>query len=117
MKQLDQAEWVCHACWMKYGRHIPELATYHIWICGVCWEKTSVTQPRDYGYLSVGRKTLKVRYVDDWKSKRTISYESKIDENTVFPTMKKVRMIPFFDKRWFLILSIILFCAFIYSLI
>lgn len=52
----DQPAWVCHACGVKYGSFRAGLATWHQDTCGCCSRETSVTEPRDYGYLLHGWK-------------------------------------------------------------
>lgn len=43
--------WVCIDCGNKYGRHKCGISTWHEDTCGICGKRTSVTQPRDFGYL------------------------------------------------------------------
>jgi hypothetical protein len=44
--------WTCGKCAEEAGGRFPKdhIATYHYNICDVCGQKTTVTQPKDYGY-------------------------------------------------------------------
>lgn len=42
--------WICTPCGTRYGKRVPELATYHGGWCGWCGARTTVTEPRDFGY-------------------------------------------------------------------
>jgi hypothetical protein len=55
----DQPQWICYACGRKYGSFKAGLASYHQATCECCGKYTSVTEPRDFGYL-----------LDGWKQKR-----------------------------------------------
>lgn len=50
---VQQPKLVCHECGIKYGRKVikDHISTYHIGTCDVCNQETSVTEPRDFGYL------------------------------------------------------------------
>ena len=48
-----QPSWVCQPCGLTYGARVPAVATWHKDTCGVCGARDSVTEPRDFGYLSV----------------------------------------------------------------
>jgi len=53
-KKLDinKINWVCVKCGRKYGECVKDhIATFHVGKCDVCGSKTSVTEPRDFGYL------------------------------------------------------------------
>lgn len=51
-RKLQNATWVCNPCGVKYGKRIAMRATYHYWYCDVCWTETSITEPRDFWFLS-----------------------------------------------------------------
>ena len=53
----EQPKQVCHACGVLYGTEFRD-GYYIYWTdkCGVCGKTTSVTEPRDFGYLN-----------NDWK--------------------------------------------------
>lgn len=63
-KKPERPKWICDGCGQLYGRWhqgnysgpLHHCATYHIGVCDICKEKTSVTEPRDYGHV-----------VRDWK--------------------------------------------------
>lgn len=48
---MSYPRWVCEDCGKTYGRRPVREATWHLGICGICGERTSVTQPRDFGHL------------------------------------------------------------------
>ena len=50
----NQPAWVCHDCGIFHGRRLCGIATFHTDKCGVCNKTTTVTEPRDYGYLKAG---------------------------------------------------------------
>jgi len=50
----NQPTWVCHKCGVKYGSFRAGIASWHQDTCGCCGRNTSVTEPRDYGYLLSG---------------------------------------------------------------
>jgi hypothetical protein len=50
----EQPDWVCRDCGIKYSlrnKLVSLISTWHDDICGVCGKSTSVTEPRDFGYL------------------------------------------------------------------
>lgn len=47
-------EAICSDCGKKYGRKIPDLATFYPATCGVCKQEKICTEPRDYGHLKNG---------------------------------------------------------------
>jgi hypothetical protein len=61
-QKLKKAVWVCHSCGTKHGRWYQKgtysgppahCSTNHMGTCDVCGAvDVSVTEPRDYGYLS-----------------------------------------------------------------
>ena len=59
MKRNKQINWVCQECGIKFGRGISRtqkqmtLSTWHIGKCGVCKATKQVTEPRDFGYLTI----------------------------------------------------------------
>lgn len=53
---INQPNWVCHPCGVKYGFFRPGTCYWHKDACGVCSEVQSVTEPRDFGYLAKGWK-------------------------------------------------------------
>jgi hypothetical protein len=63
-KKPERPQWICDGCGQLYGRWhqgnysgpLHHCATYHMGVCEICKEKTSVTEPRDYGHV-----------VRDWK--------------------------------------------------
>lgn len=48
-----QPDWVCQPCGLMYGARVPTVATWHRGVCGCCHAEVSVTEPRDFGYLSM----------------------------------------------------------------
>lgn len=58
LKEIDpvQPDWVCSPCGIKKGRRLCGTATFHMDTCGVCGQHTSVTEPRDWGFLKAGWK-------------------------------------------------------------
>lgn len=53
---MKDIKWVCSDCGEKYGKRVPELATFHNGTCDVCGGFKAVTEPRDYGYLDLSTK-------------------------------------------------------------
>ncbi len=52
-KDIEAVTWVCKDCGEKFGNRKVGVATWHIGQCDVCKEEgVSITEPRDYGYLS-----------------------------------------------------------------
>lgn len=51
---LKYPMWICIKCGTIYGKRAPRLATWHYDKCDVCGVTTSVTEPRDFGYLNPG---------------------------------------------------------------
>lgn len=49
---IDYPSWICNSCGKKYGSNTSGsvFSTWHIGECGWCKQKTSVTEPRDFGY-------------------------------------------------------------------
>lgn len=47
---------VCHKCGISYGRHNCGVATWHEDICDICGKKANVTEPRDFGGVSIGKE-------------------------------------------------------------
>lgn len=45
---------ICFDCGKRYGRRLPELATWNNGECDVCGFKSPVTEPRDFGHLNKG---------------------------------------------------------------
>ena len=43
--------WVCDECGAKYGRRLPDVATWHEDTCDICARHRAVTEPRDFGHL------------------------------------------------------------------
>jgi hypothetical protein len=70
----QRPNWICDPCGQLYGRWyqgnysgpLKHCATYHKGKCDICSDKTSVTEPRDYGHVV---RDWKYRYEID--SKRT----------------------------------------------
>lgn len=56
---LQNASTVCKDCGSKYGTYSVGCSSTWEGKCGVCGETKSVTEVRDYGYLSKGIKELK----------------------------------------------------------
>lgn len=53
-RPTHQPVWVCMDCGAKYGAKLPgHVCTWHEDTCEVCGKFTSVTEPRDFGYLSL----------------------------------------------------------------
>ena len=50
-KIIIDPEWICMECGKRYGRKSIGIATWHEDMCDICGEITSVTEPRDFGYL------------------------------------------------------------------
>lgn len=52
---MIQPDWVCHDCGVKYGNKQYEnhISTWHNGTCGVCNQEKPVTEPRDFGYLTI----------------------------------------------------------------
>lgn len=48
---LPYPAWICHECGVKYGKRIPDVATWSEGTCGICQCTKSVTEPRDYGHI------------------------------------------------------------------
>ena len=47
MKPLN---WICADCGGKYGKYLPDAATWHTGKCDNCGKNNiAVTEPRDYG--------------------------------------------------------------------
>ena len=53
----EQPDWCCVSCGERYGYGWEEghLATWHMGLCGICGAESSVTEPRDFGYLDMKR--------------------------------------------------------------
>lgn len=58
LKTLQNAEVVCHDCGSKYGEYSVGCSSTWEGKCGVCGQTKSVTEVRDYGYLTKGIKEL-----------------------------------------------------------
>lgn len=63
-KKPERPTWICQDCGEAYGQWyqgnysgpLKHCATFHLGTCDICKNKTSVTEPRDYGHV-----------VRDWK--------------------------------------------------
>ncbi len=51
----ENINWVCLDCGKKYGRRLPDMATWHKGKCNICGKEKNVTQPRDFGHLKVNK--------------------------------------------------------------
>lgn len=47
---------ICHKCGISYGRHNCGVATWHEDICDICGKRASVTEPRDFGGVSINKE-------------------------------------------------------------
>jgi len=56
--EADEVLWVCYDCGVKHGRRVPGLATWHEGRCCVCGEMKTVTEPRDFGHLIHGCRSM-----------------------------------------------------------
>lgn len=51
--KVSDIYWVCYDCGSKYGqRNQQTVSTYHNGKCDICLKQTTVTQPRDFGYIA-----------------------------------------------------------------
>lgn len=53
IRSSSYPDWVCADCGMKHGRHNPGIATWHLGRCDICGKEKAVTEPRDFGHLSL----------------------------------------------------------------
>ena len=60
-QKLVSADQVCSDCGTKYGKYSVGCSSVWEGTCDVCGETKSVTEVRDYGYLSKGIKELNSR--------------------------------------------------------
>ena len=60
MKKAKYPEWICSSCAEQNGGKMPEthLACWHFDECGVCGYRKAVTQPRDFGYPKIKKRTV-----------------------------------------------------------
>ena len=59
LERLTQADICCRECGEKYGKYSVGYSSVWMGTCGVCGEERSVTEVRDWGYLTKGINDLK----------------------------------------------------------
>lgn len=59
LNKLLTADVVCRDCGLKYGKYSVGCSSVWIGECNVCGEEKSITEVRDYGYLSKGINELR----------------------------------------------------------
>lgn len=52
-------DFVCMNCGTKYGRKIPDIATWHVGRCDLCGKKAPLTEPRDFGHLTLPKEVTR----------------------------------------------------------
>lgn len=67
--------------------------------------------------IQINRKDEIINIFSKENIQRALKESTEDQRKEFFPEKKKVKLIPFIDKRGLLILSIVLFCTFIYLLI
>lgn len=50
---INYPDWICFECGSLYGNRPCGISTWHENKCDICNKITSVTEPRDFGHLTI----------------------------------------------------------------